>query len=189
MIEPKALLDLVDLGGQRARIAGVALEHLDRHRAAVGRAQQAVDDLQLALLAVAVVAEPRQLAAAALQVARGDVVEHQRAVAQMLAGERLLDRRLALAEPVERDVELILVDRPEAEHVAEARGGGERIEHAGGGELGGWRDQPRDDHGDDEITATVAGGPSRRSRPISRRVPSTAATWPCGSARRTMMAS
>src|ERR1700716_3791425 len=71
-LEREALLDLVDLGRKRARIAGVALEHLDGHRATVGGAQQAVDDLQLALLAVAVVAEPRQLAAAALHIARGD---------------------------------------------------------------------------------------------------------------------
>jgi hypothetical protein len=70
VLDREALLDLVDLCGERARIGGVALEHLDRHRATVGRAQQAVDDLQLALLAVAVVAEPRQLAAAPLQVAR-----------------------------------------------------------------------------------------------------------------------
>src|SRR6266850_404796 len=58
-LEREALLDLVDLGRKRARIAGVALEHLDGHRATVGGAQQAVDDLQLALLAVAVVAEPQ----------------------------------------------------------------------------------------------------------------------------------
>src|ERR1700722_6408061 len=120
-LEREALLDLVDLGRKRARIAGVALEHLDGHRATVGGAQQAVDDLQLALLAVAVVAEPRQLAAAALHIARGHVVKHQRAVVQMLARKRLLDRLLALAKPVERDIELVLVDRPEAEHLAEAR--------------------------------------------------------------------
>src|SRR5579864_7520988 len=51
------------------------------------RGQQTVDDLQLALLAVAIVAEPGELAAASLQVARRHVVEHQRAVAQMLAGD------------------------------------------------------------------------------------------------------
>jgi hypothetical protein len=77
----------------------------------------------------------------------------------MLARERLLDRLLALAEPVERDIELILVDRSEAEHVAQARCRGERIEHAGGGQLGGRRNEPRYDHGDDEITATIAGRP------------------------------
>jgi len=37
----------------------------------------------------------------------------------MFARERLLDRLLALAEPVERDMELVLVDRPEAEHFLE----------------------------------------------------------------------
>src|SRR4029077_11352033 len=100
---------------------GVALEHLDGHRATVGGAQQAVDDLQIALLAVAVGAAPRELAAAAFHIARGQVVEHQRAVVQMLARKRLLDRLLALAKPVERDIELVLVDRPEADHLAEAR--------------------------------------------------------------------
>ena len=104
VIEREALLDLVDLHGERARIGGVALECLNRHRASVGCAQQAVDDLQLALLAVAVVAELGQLAAAHLHIARRHVVEHQRAGAQMLASERLLDRLLALAQPVERDM-------------------------------------------------------------------------------------
>ena len=32
-------------------------------------------------------------------------------------------------------------------------------------------------------------GPSKRSRPMSRSVPSTAATCPCGNARRTTMVS
>src|SRR5207344_1290618 len=61
------------------------------------------------------------------------------------AGERRLDRRLALPEPVERDIELVLVDRPQTEHLAEARSCGERVEHAGGG----------------EVTTTVAGGPEQ----------------------------
>jgi hypothetical protein len=103
-----------------ARVAGIALEHFDRHRAAVWRTHQAVDDLQLALLAVAIVTEPGEFAAAPLQVARRHVVEHQRAVAQMLAGERLLDHRLALAEPVDGGIEFILVDRSKADNVAEA---------------------------------------------------------------------
>ena len=53
----------------------------------------------------------------------------------MLAGERLLDRLLALAEPVDGGIEFILVDRPKAENVAEAQGRGRRIEHASRGEL------------------------------------------------------
>lgn len=35
----------------------------------------------------------------------------------------------------------------------------------------------------------LRGGPGMRSRPMLRSVPSTAATWPCGNARRTMMLS
>src|SRR5271167_3913876 len=50
------LLDLGDLTGQRCRVAGGAFEHLDGDRAAVGGAQEAVDDLQLAPLAVAIAA-------------------------------------------------------------------------------------------------------------------------------------
>src|SRR5207342_1581020 len=127
----------------------------------VGRAQQAVDDLQLALLAVAVVAELRQFAAAPLHIARRHVVEHQRAGAQMLASKRLLDRLLALAQPVEGDIKLVLVDRSQPERLAEAEGGGERVEHAGGGELGSRRDQPRHNHRDDEVAAAVAGRPKQ----------------------------
>jgi hypothetical protein len=39
VLEREAALDLVDLRGERARVGGVALEHFDRHRAAVCRAQ------------------------------------------------------------------------------------------------------------------------------------------------------
>lgn len=46
---------------------------------AIGRAQQAVNKLQLALLVVVAVAQPRQFVAAALHIARRYVVEHQRA--------------------------------------------------------------------------------------------------------------
>jgi hypothetical protein len=49
--------------------------------------------------------------------------------------ERLLDRALALAEPIECAIEFILVHLPEADNVAEAGGGALGIEHAGGGEL------------------------------------------------------
>ena len=76
----------------------------------------------------------------------------------MLAGERLLDHLLALAEPVDGGIEFILVDRPKAENVAEAQGRGRRIEHASRGQLRGRRDQAGHDHGDDEIAGAVAGG-------------------------------
>ncbi len=45
MGQAEALLELVDQDGQRGRIAGAAREHLDRDRAAIGGAQQAVDNL------------------------------------------------------------------------------------------------------------------------------------------------
>jgi hypothetical protein len=45
--EFEARFELVDLRRQRHRVGGVALKHFDRHRAAIGGAQQAVDDLQL----------------------------------------------------------------------------------------------------------------------------------------------
>src|SRR4051794_29501520 len=44
--EPEALLELCDLGGERHRVGGITREHLDGDRAAVGPAQQPVDNLQ-----------------------------------------------------------------------------------------------------------------------------------------------
>jgi len=49
--QAKALLEVVDLRGERHRVGDVAGQHLDGHRTAVGRAQQARDDLQLAFSA------------------------------------------------------------------------------------------------------------------------------------------
>ena len=56
MVELEAPLELLDLGRQRHRVGGVARQHLDGDGTAVGGAQQAVDDLRLALLAVTAVA-------------------------------------------------------------------------------------------------------------------------------------
>jgi hypothetical protein len=75
VLEREAGLDLVDLSGERARVGGIALEHFDGHRTTVCGAQQAVDDLQLALLAVAIGAELGEFAAASLQIVRRHVVE------------------------------------------------------------------------------------------------------------------
>jgi hypothetical protein len=60
-LKRERLLELVDLARQRRRIAGIACEHFDRNRAAVGRAQQTEYDLQLAGLAVAAVASSSQV--------------------------------------------------------------------------------------------------------------------------------
>src|SRR6516165_530097 len=119
VIMPRSPTSTTCLRAKRALILSICAASFDRHWAAVWRTHQAVDDLQLALLAVAIVTEPGKFAAAPLQVARRHVIEHQRAVAQMLAGKRLLDRALALAEPVDGGVEFVLIDGAETKNVAE----------------------------------------------------------------------
>ena len=52
----EAPLELVDLARQRHRIGEIAVKHLDGDRAAIWGAEQAVDDLQRALPAVAAIA-------------------------------------------------------------------------------------------------------------------------------------
>ena len=124
VIDGEAAFELGDLVGERHGIGDVALEHFDGDGAAVGRAQEAVDDLQLALLAVAVVAAFGQGAAAAFDIARRNVVEHQRPALEMALRQRGLDRALTLEEPVERGVEFVLADLAQGQLDAEARGGG-----------------------------------------------------------------
>jgi hypothetical protein len=143
-------------------VGGVAFEHLDRHRAAIGGTQQTVDDLQFALLAVARVAEARQLAAPPLEPGRRDVIEHQRTVLEVAAGERGLDRALAGAEPIERAIELDLVDGAEPEPPAEAGRGGVGGKVACGGELGGGRDQAAGDQRDRERCQALVGRPAEQ---------------------------
>ena len=182
MAEAEALLELVDLRRQRRRIAGVAVEHFDGDRAAIRRAEQAVDDLQGALPAVAAVAALGERAAAAFHVARRHVVEHQRPALQVALGQRGLDRALALEEKIERGVELVLADVAQGQLDAEAGGGGDRIERLGGGELGGRammrltimaRTRSRG-----RLDSSAFRGPMIVSRPMARVAPSTAATWP-----------
>jgi hypothetical protein len=76
----------------------------------------------------------------------------------MALRQRGFDLRLTFEQPVKRGVELVLVDLSETEHAAQTGCGGHRVESFGGGELGQRGDQPRHDHGDDEIAATIAGG-------------------------------
>ena len=161
MVDGEAALQLGHLIGHGRGIAGVAFEHLDGDGTAVGCAQKPIDDLQLALLAVAAVAAPGERAAAAFDVARRDVVEHQRPALQMALCQRGLDRALTLEEPVERGVEFVLADVAERQFDAEAGGGGDRIERLGGGELGGRRDDAADDHGHDEVDRPMAVGLAR----------------------------
>ena len=100
------------------------------------------------MLAVTVVPELGQLAGAALEIGRTDVVEHQRAVLQVAPGQRLLDPLLLLDQPVEGAVKLLLVDRPEPEHLAQRAGRRLLVEQPRRGQLRGRLDQARNDHGD-----------------------------------------
>ena len=67
-LDTEARLQLLDLRFQRRRIRRVALEHFDRDRQAVARAQQAVDDLQAVTAMIAAVAIVRQRTMAAFEV-------------------------------------------------------------------------------------------------------------------------
>src|SRR5512143_1845054 len=150
----EAPLQLGNLRRQRLRIAGVAFEHLDRHRAAVGGAQQPKDDLRPVGTAVAAVAEAGELATPAFEGARGDIVEHQRAVLQMSPRQRLLDRRLRRAQQIEGTVQLVLVHLAQPQHraqrvrsrrLAQLAGGGQlrrRLDHAGRDQRQRQRGQP-----------------------------------------------
>src|ERR1700722_17148715 len=74
----------------------------------------------------------------------------------MTFGQRGLDGRLTLQQPVQRGIELVLIDLAEAKRFAEARcgsGGGQRTR---GGELGRWIDDPPDQQGKDEIAPAIA---------------------------------
>ena len=73
-------------------------------------AEQAVDDLQGAPFAITAVATLGQRTAAALHVARRDVVEDQRAIGQMTLGHDSFDGRLSHQQPVQRGVEFVLID-------------------------------------------------------------------------------
>ena len=97
-------------------------------------------------------------AAASFHVARRDVVEHQRAVAEIALGERRLDGRLALQQPVQRGVEFVLVDVAEAKHLAEAGGGGGGRQRPRGGEFCCRVEDASDQQGEHEIAAAIAVG-------------------------------
>ncbi len=75
------------------------------------------------------------------QVRRRDVVEDERAVAEVAAGEAALDPVLAAAQPVEHGEQLVAGDGAESEEGAKGGGGGVGGEAAGGGELGGGVEQ------------------------------------------------
>ena len=76
----------------------------------------------------------------------------------MAFGQRGLDRRLALQQPVQRLVEFVLIDLTEAEQFAEARCGGGGRQRTCGREFGCRVDDPTDQESEDEIATTIAAG-------------------------------
>jgi hypothetical protein len=74
----------------------------------------------------------------------------------MAFGKGRLDRRLADRQPVECAIELVLVDHPESELLAEAGGRSVRRQRAGGGKLGAGIEDAADHQGQGEVAAAVA---------------------------------
>ena len=118
-LDPEPLLDGIDHIGDGGRVGGVPRVHLHRDRPSFRRAHQPPVDLQLARLAVAAVTERGQLTAAALHVAGGQVVEHEPAILQVPARERLLDPLLTVEKPVHRAQQLRLGHLAQRELLAE----------------------------------------------------------------------
>ena len=105
--DPEPVAHLAHLARQGHRIRGVAGKHLDGHRAALGRAEHAVDHLWPVAAVVAGIAQLRQFAGRAFEVAGGDVEHHQPAFGEMAPGELAFDGGLAPTEPVHAVVELV----------------------------------------------------------------------------------
>jgi hypothetical protein len=155
------------LGHERLAVGGVARVHRYRHWAATRIGEQAVVDLQLTLLAVAIVAALGERTARALEVARRQVVEHQAALAQMARGQLLLDRVLAREQPVHRRVQVVLVGIGDAEVFGQRRG----VPPARGRKLGVRRHDARGHHRQHQVAlATRLGGNHRgQSQPLHGR--------------------
>ena len=105
----------------------------------------------------------RQFAAASFEVGGGDVVEQQRAVFQVPAGQLGFDERLLTAQPVERDIDLLGGDAAQPQRLAQRMAGGGGIQHPRRRQLGCRLEQPRDDQGQRQIAAALR-PPARQQR-------------------------
>ena len=144
--EPEALAQLLDLRPDGHRVGGVAGEHLHRHRTSVPVAQQPELDLHLAALAVPGMTALGQRAGASLHPHRGQVIEHQGAFPEMALGQGALDAVLALQQPVHRRVQVVLVQRPQAQLLGEGVARGGLGQPPSGGEFGARFEDPGGDH-------------------------------------------
>ena len=87
----------------------------------------------------------RQFAAAPFEIGRGDVVEQQRAILEVAAGQCGFDERLLAAQPVERGIDLLGGDLAEPQHLAQRMAGSGGVQHSRGRQLGRRLEQTRDD--------------------------------------------
>jgi hypothetical protein len=162
--DPEAGLHFVDLRFQRDRIRPVAIEHLDRNRQPLARAEQPVDDLRTVASVIPAVAVLRQRTMAALEVGRADVIKHQNAVLEMTAGQTALDPDLTLQEPIQRLIGLAILDLAEAQNRAQTRHGRLFIHCAHKAQLRPRRDQAIDHHRQHEIAVAPRRSVVRRAQ-------------------------
>jgi hypothetical protein len=147
MPNAETFLELGDLYRHGGRIRRVAGEHLDRHRAAAGRADQAEDDLRIITLAIARMAACRQRTAAAREPGRGQVVEDQCAARQVLARQTSFDGRLRVVQPIQRAVHILGLDGTQPQHAPQRMRRRLVAQHAVGGQLGARRHDAGHHHG------------------------------------------
>ena len=130
--------NLVHLCGQRRRVRRVAGEQLDRDRTAIRGAEKPVDDLFLALLAVAIVPELCEGTVTSFDITRRDVIEQQcLVVPQMPLCQGLLDPDLTFFEPIQHGENLVAGDVSEIQERSQAVRGGVRRQPAGHRQLRG----------------------------------------------------
>ena len=139
-----------------------------------GLHSRAVDDLG----AVGAVVAGGELAAGALEVAGGDVVQGEGAGGEVAFRELALDGGLAQGEPVHGVVEVVGGGVAEVEQGGEGGAAG-GAEFALDAQLGAGAEQAGDDHGEGE--GALAAGPGEEQESSWRRpaVPRTALTAPC----------
>jgi hypothetical protein len=97
----------------------------------------------------------RQFAAASFEISGSDIVEQQRAILQVAAGQAGFDERLLAAQPVERGIDLLGGDTAEPQHLAQRMAGGGGIQHPRGRQLGRWLEQAGNDQGQRQIAPAL----------------------------------
>jgi hypothetical protein len=121
-LSPKRCLSFGKLVAERRWIAGVAFEHLDCDRTSGGRAQNSEHDLHFVTATASADDQSAQARSSGLDITRTHVIEHQRPVAQILSRQCRRDRSLCRAQPIERGVDFLGVERVDGRSSGRARG-------------------------------------------------------------------